>query len=278
MGQDRPAGAGRLSAAGRPVARIGALGDIHGAFDAARQIIARHPDVPFWLCVGDIASDPSTWLGAGPSTGLGAGTGYEPLGAPVYWIHGNNDNFDAIAAGDLPPDLHHIANGTAVVAQGFSPALRIAGLGGTFAPTWYETPAADLPHPKKGSARATELADRSTGSRSSRASSRDDKRRHFVRDEVEACKRLRGVDVFLTHEAPKPFHPFPGGRGPDAGKVQVNEILAAMRPRLHLFGHHHRYSEQIVEGVRSIGLDLAERSYLLIDAASLDVELLHASA
>ena len=34
---------------------------------------------------------------------------------------------------------------------------------------------ADLPHPKKGSAKATELADR---------------RRHFVRDEVEACKRM----------------------------------------------------------------------------------------
>ncbi|NUR56080.1 MAG: hypothetical protein HOQ29_16670, partial [Acidobacteria bacterium] len=37
---------------------------------------------------------------------------YEPLGAPVYWIHGNNDNFDAIASGDLPPDLHYIPNGT----------------------------------------------------------------------------------------------------------------------------------------------------------------------
>ena len=78
---------------------IGALGDIHGAFDAARAIIARHPEVPFWLCVGDIADDQGR---------------YEPLGAPVYWIHGNNDNFDAIAAGDLPPDLHHIPNATTI--------------------------------------------------------------------------------------------------------------------------------------------------------------------
>ena len=141
--------------------------------------------------------------------------------------------------------------------------LRVAGLGGTFAPTWYETAASELPHPKKGSAKATELAD---------------KRRHFVREEVEACARLRDVDVFLTHEAAKPFRPFPGGRGPDAGKAQINEILAAMRPRLHLFGHHHRFSEQTCEGVRSIGLDLVSRSYLLLDGATLTVEVREAVA
>jgi Calcineurin-like phosphoesterase len=249
---------------------IGALGDIHGAFDAARRAIARHPAIPFWLCVGDIASD----------TGA-----YEPLGAPVYWIHGNNDNFDAIASGDLPPDLRHVDNGTAIEIGGpegpasddagrvlrsgadvgrvfrsgddTPDALRVAALGGTFAPTWYETPAGDLPHPKKGSARATELAD---------------KRRHFVREQVEACARLRDIDVFLTHEAAKPFRPL-AGRGPDAGKVQINEILRAMQPRLHLFGHHHRFSDQMVEGVRSIGLDLVTRSYAIVSLPGFDVRL-----
>ena len=148
--------------------------------------------------------------------------------------------------------------------------LRVAGLGGTFAPTWYETPASDLPHPKKGSAKATELAD---------------KRRHFVREEVEACKRLAGVDILLTHEAASPFRPFFSGpaaadsasasrpRGPDAGKRQINEVLQAMRPRLHLFGHHHRFSDEPREGVRSVGLDLVSRSYLLIDAVSLEITL-----
>jgi hypothetical protein len=224
---------------------FGALGDIHGAFDAARAIVARHPEVPFWLCVGDLAADD-------PSTSLGAGGRYEAVGAPVYWIHGNNDNFDLIASGDLPSDLHHIDNGTAIQIA----PVHVAGLGGTFAPTWYETPASELPHPKKGSAKATVLAD---------------KRRHFVREEVEACKRLSGIDVFLSHEAASPFRPFPGGRGPDAGKRQINEVLSAMRPRLHLFGHHHRFSDEIRESVRSVGLDLVSRGYLLINAVSLDI-------
>jgi len=176
----------------------------------------------------------------------------------VYWIHGNNDNFDAIASGDLPADLHHIDNGTAIEIG----ALRVAGLGGTFAPTWYETPARDLPHPKKGTAKATELAD---------------KRRHFVREDVERAAALGGIDVFMSHEAAKPFRPFPGGRGPDAGKAQINEILRAMRPRLHLFGHHHRFSEQTVEGVRSIGLDLVSRSCVLIRLPGLDVSLVESA-
>jgi uncharacterized protein len=206
--------------------------------------------VPFWLCVGDIATEEGR---------------YEPLGAPVYWIHGNNDDFDAIAAGDLPADLHYIPNGTSTdpgplftVGPLRGAGVRVAGLGGTFAPTWYETAASELPHPKKGSARATGLAD---------------KRRHFVREQVEASKQLENVDVLLTHEAAKPFRPFPGGRGPDAGKSQINEVLAAMKPRLHLFGHHHRFSEQEREGVRSVGLDLVSHSYLLIDVASLEYEL-----
>ncbi len=216
--------------------QIGALGDVHGEFDTVQLIMQRHADVPLWVCVGDVASNDGEY--------------FEPV-APLYWIKGNNENFDAIAAGDLPAGLHHLPNGTLKTIDG----LRVAGLGGTFAPTMYETPAAELPHPKKGSAKATELADR---------------RRHFVLEEVEACKQLTKVDIFLSHEAPRPFRVGASGRGNDAGKTPINEILAVMKPRLHLFGHHHRFAEMDVQGVRSVCLDLVSTSYLLIDAATLE--------
>jgi Icc-related predicted phosphoesterase len=221
---------------------FGALGDIHGDFESARRAIRRHSDVPFWLCVGDIADDRGR---------------YEDLGVPVHWIKGNNENFDRIASGELSPNLLFLPNGIAREVDG----IVIAGLGGTFAPTMYEVRAADLPHPKKSSAKATELADR---------------RRHFVREEVEACKALRGVAVFMTHEAPRPYVVGGSGsrRGIDAGKTPVNEILAAMKPRLHLFGHHHRFTEQERQGVRSVGLDLISQSYLLIDSKTLEYEKL----
>ncbi len=173
---------------------------------------------------------------------------------PLYWIKGNNEDFDRIAqweaGAQAPPQLRYIRNGTAVQVG----PLTVAGLGGTFAPTWFETPAAALPRTPK-----------------------DDKRRHFVREEAEACKRLRGVDILMTHEAARPFilvdEPKPGAkpRRRDAGKPAINDVLAALQPRLHLCGHHHRFSETVREGVPSVCIDRVNRSYLLIDAATLAI-------
>jgi Icc-related predicted phosphoesterase len=201
----------------------------------------RHPDIPFWICVGDVASR----SGAYP----------EPP-TPLYWIKGNNEDFSRIAAWasgrDLVPNLHFIPNGTARRVG----TLKIAALGGTYAPTWIETPAAQLPHNKPS----------------------DDKRRHFVREEVEACMKMRGVDIFMTHEAPRPFvivDDVKPGKRPlrrDAGKPAINDILASMQPRLHLCGHHHRFVETICEGVRSVCIDRVNRSYLLIDADTLEYQ------
>ncbi len=65
--------------------QIGALGDIHGAFDAVHDIMTRHPDVPFWVQVGDVASNDGEY--------------FTPA-RPLYWIKGNNEDFDVIAERD----------------------------------------------------------------------------------------------------------------------------------------------------------------------------------
>ena len=226
--------------------QIGALGDIHGAFDVTNEIMKRHGEVPLWLSVGDVASD--------------AGEYFTPV-KPLYWIKGNNEDFDVIAAavaGRSPaPRLCYLTNGGPHTVGPW----RLAALGGTYAPTWYHTRAAALP---------ASTGQRTSGLSAKLGKSRDDKRRHFVREEVVACSALRKIDVFLTHEAPRPF--FPAGRRVDSGKTPINEVIAAMRPRLHLFGHHHEFTDSIRQGVRSIGLDVVTRSYLLIDAETLRCE------
>lgn len=227
--------------------RFGALGDIHGDFESARRVMARHPEVPFWLCVGDVADDEGR---------------YESMPAPLYWIKGNNENFDTIVSGGFPANLHFLPNARLETCGG----VRVVGLGGTFAPTWFDTPAADLPYPVRTAGQA-----RRGGTRPVRPV-RDDKRRHFVREEVDACKALRGIDVFLTHEAARPYFAGTGARRNDAGKTPINEVLLAMKPRLHLFGHHHRFTEQERQGVKSVGLDLVSESYLLIDPVTLAFE------
>jgi Calcineurin-like phosphoesterase len=228
--------------------QIGALGDIHGAFDTVLGLMARHADVPVWLQVGDIASNEGSY--------------FTPP-APLYWIKGNNEDFDQIASAmagkPIAPRLHYLPNGGPYQVGPW----RVAALGGTFAPSWYHSPAASLP-PSRGR--------RASGGSLKLGKSRDDKRRHFVRDEVVACKALTGIDVFLTHEAPRPF--YPQGKRLDAGKTVINEVLTAMRPRLHLFGHHHEFTDTVRQGVRSIGLDLVTKSYLLIDADTFRCERL----
>ena len=239
MGQAGPAGTGD---------DIGALGDIHGEFDTVRDIMVRHPDVPLWVCVGDVASNDGEYF-APP--------------VPLYFIKGNNEDFDVIAAaiaGHPPaPTLVYLPNGG---PHRVGP-WRVAALGGTFAPSWYNTRAAQLP-PSRGR--------KSSSGSLKLGKSRDDKRRHFVRDEVLACKALTDVDVFLTHEAPRPF--YPAGRRIDAGKTVLNDVLAAMKPRLHLFGHHHEFTDSMRQGVRSIGLDVVTKSYLLINARTFKTERL----
>jgi Icc-related predicted phosphoesterase len=216
---------------------FGVLGDIHGNFAALDRIIARHGEVPFWLCVGDLAS----------ATGA-----YPQPAAPLYWIKGNNESFDRIAALgqgiEVIPNLHYIPNGTSVSVG----ALTVAGVGGTFAPTWYDTPAAALP-----------------------AKPKDDKRRHFVREEIEACKALGGVDVLLTHEAPKPFWiDLPSSAAPakrwrrDVGKVPIAEVADALQPRLHCFGHHHVHATFTRAGIPTVCVDRVNRSYLLVDTVT----------
>jgi hypothetical protein len=221
---------------------FGVVGDIHGNFTALERILTRHPEVPFWLCVGDVAS---------------ASGAYPVPAAPVYWIKGNNESFDRIeafrAGTEQIPNLHYIPNGTVVTVG----SLTVAGLGGTFAPTWYETPAADLP-----------------------AKPKDDKRRHFVREEIDAGKRHRRADVLLTHEAPKPFWiDLPSSTSPsrrwrrDVGKAPIAELADALRPRLHCFGHHHVHASFTRpgdghDGIPTVCVDRVNRAYLLVDAGT----------
>ena len=224
---------------------VGAVADIHGNFDALTRAMDRHPDVPLWICVGDVAS----------RTGS-----YPAPPRPLFWIKGNNEDFERIAtweAGEAQPhNLHYIRNGT---ASDVGP-LRVAGLGGTFAPTWFNAARSELPH----------------GRRDAAFEKRDDKRRHFVREEAEACKLISALYSLMTPEAARPFivvdEPSPGrkARRLDAGKPAINDVLAALKPRLHLCGHHHRFSETVREGVPSVCIDRVNRSYLLIDAGTLD--------
>jgi hypothetical protein len=121
--------------------------------------------------------------------------------------------------------------------------VTVAGLGGTYAPTWFDAPAGSLPHRPK-----------------------DDRRRHFVREEVEACKRLEAVDILMTHEAPRAVHlvdePKPAARaGRRTREAGHQRLLATLRPGCICAVTITVSWRPSVKGVRSVCIDRINRSY-----------------
>lgn len=198
----------------------------------------RHADVPLWVQVGDVASNDGEY--------------FTPL-RPLYWIKGNNEDFDVIAEaldGRPPsPTLHYLRNGGPHLVGPWT----VAALGGTFAPSWYHTPASALP-PSRGRWVA--------GASVKLGKSRDDKRRHFVRDEVTACKTLTNRRLPHPRSAAavpprRPAHRRGEDRHQRSAHFDVSPA-APLRPspRIHRFGatgcsvHRPRCRHQVIPAHR----------------------------
>ena len=168
---------------------------------------------------------------------------YYDLPIPTYFIGGNNEDFDVVEAlrhGRIESDDVSNANllhSTAETVTG----LRVAGLSGNYAPTQFEK---------------------------SREQLYDDRRRHFVREDVERAKRLDDVDVFLAHEAP---HGLPVTEDYDVGCEHIDDVLDALEPDLCLVGHHHEHAESEFGPTRVVSLAPAWESYYELDPDSLSL-------
>ncbi|CQH50111.1 metallophosphoesterase domain protein [Halobacterium hubeiense] len=168
---------------------------------------------------------------------------YYDLPIPTYFIGGNNEDFDVVEAlrhGRIESDdvsNAYLLHSTAETVAG----LRVAGLSGNYAPTQFEK---------------------------SREQLYDDRRRHFVREDVERAKRLDDVDVFLAHEAP---HGLPVTEDYEVGCEHIDDILDALEPELCLVGHHHEHAESEFGPTRVVSLAPAWESYYELDPDSLSL-------
>lgn len=163
------------------------------------------------------------------------------LPVETYFIAGNNEDFDVIDA------LRHgrvrsrhvkkarLLDSRAVELDG----LTIAGLSGNFAPTQYDKP---------------------------RSALSGDRRRHFVRADVQRLKRVGDVDVLLTHEAP---HGTTVREEYSVGCGPIDELLDALDPDLCLVGHHHQYTANQIGDTRVVTLAPAWDEYYELDPDTL---------
>ena len=168
---------------------------------------------------------------------------YYDLPLPTWFIAGNNEDFDIIESlrtgsdSDRTTNVHLLAS-TAVELHG----IRVAGLSGNYAPTQFDKGRAEL---------------------------QDDRRRHFVREDIERVMELTEVDVFLTHEAP---HGLLQSDGYDVGCKYIDGILRNLSPDLCLVGHHHEHVESAFGETTVVCLAPVWESYYILDPETVALE------
>lgn len=181
---------------------------------------------------------------SGASVALQAGDlFYYDLPIETYFIAGNNEDFDVIDAlryGRLESsDVRNVNLIASDVVE--IDGLRVGGLSGNYAPTQYDKP---------------------------REALYEQRRRHFVREDVERAKRLEDVDVFLAHEVP---HGTPVTEEYEVGCTAIDEILEVLEPDLCIAGHHHQHTESTFGDTRVVTLAPAWESYYTLDPETLEI-------
>lgn len=204
------------------------------------------------LVLGDAhASDPdnrrallAAYDGADADLALQVGDlQYYDLPTPTWFIAGNNEDLDTIEALRHGEEVEGVTNVALLASSAIErEGIRIAGLSGNYAPTQFEK---------------------------SRPELEGDRRRHFVKDDVERAAELDDIDVFLAHEAP---HGLLETNGYDVGCKHVDRLLTAVEPELCLVGHHHEHVESEFGGTRVVGLAPVWESYYILDAETLALE------
>lgn len=163
------------------------------------------------------------------------------LPTPTYFIAGNNEDQDVIAAlraGRDPPDS--VENATLLASDAVDlEGRRVAGLSGNYAPTRFDKARDDLV---------------------------GDRRRHFTHEDIDEILALDDVDVLLVHEAP---HGVITGEDYDVGCTHVDRVLRELEPALCLVGHHHEHQEGRFGGTRVVSLAPAWAGYYSLDLGSL---------
>jgi len=166
---------------------------------------------------------------------------YYDLPMRTYFVAGNNENFDVIDALRHGRVRSHDVENTHLIASDAVDVegVRVAGLSGNYAPTQYDKP---------------------------RSALAGERRRHFVRADVERAKSLDGVDVLLTHQAP---HGTPVMEEYDVGCRHIDELVETLAPDLCLVGHHHEHTESTFGDTRVVTVDPVWESYYTLNPETL---------
>jgi len=176
----------------------------------------------------------SAWLQVGDLGG--EKIAYPDLPAGFWFIKGNHENWELLSSTPRAPGGPYLENGYVYnlpLDEGRS--IVVAAFGGNYSPVYWDHSKPDVPISKH---------------------------KHFLSEEVDSLMESQAkVDILLTHEAPSPYMI----KGTDCGKQMITALSAGLQPRLHAFGHHHRYGVYRYGGVKTVGLSFGWSDCILWD-------------
>jgi len=152
---------------------------------------------------------------------------YPLLPSGFWFVKGNHENWGGLEAIPVAPGGPYLKNGTVYeIPLAYKPkTVTVAAFGGNFSPKISALPRSEVPPSRV---------------------------RHFLLEERDSLLAYQGqVDILLTHEAPSPYL-----RGKlDIGQPVITELSSVLKPKIHVFGHHHRYGNYDYGGVKTVGLE-----------------------
>jgi predicted phosphodiesterase len=163
---------------------------------------------------------------------------YKSYNVPFYFVSGNHENFDIIKAMDKGiiefKNLRRIKTAEVIALD----SIKVSGLNGNYSPNYKI------------------------------------RERHFTKDDVKACKKLKDIDIFISHEAPSEIGVLRMEK--DLGIKPVKEILDKIKPKYFFFGHHHCFFRKFYKDTKIIGLGYAKDSFisLLINKGEFEENLI----
>jgi hypothetical protein len=168
---------------------------------------------------------------------------YPPLPSGFWFVKGNHENWKALEVTPTAPVGPYLRNGAVyeIPLSYTKCTVRVATFGGNFSPRYSSLERRHVPPGRE---------------------------RHFLLEEKNALLSHQGdVDILLTHEAPAPYVIGPR----DCGQTWITELSAYLKPKVHVFGHHHRYGIYNYGGVKTVGLEYGWSHCVLWDEVTGDM-------
>jgi predicted phosphodiesterase len=210
-------------------------GDPHGTYEPLFEAVSRHrPDAVILL--GDMGLEEPLPAKLAPLT---------VTNTRWFWIHGNHDAGSPEVYDFLFTSPGNLNRRAATVGGG----ITVAGLGGHYkGKVWNPKEGGEAP---RWATRDDFLREQGRGGRFRGGMPLGQIQTIFQEDHAE-LRRLTGVDVLVTHEAPTSI-------GGDMGFGGIDDLARDMAVKLVIHGHHHHsYTGKTRDGIAVRGLGIAE--------------------